>query len=66
MGTVGGMGLLALGAGASAIQGPIMKGIGCSCCSERESRAESTVLGPVNKAGEAAKLPSRTLGKIYN
>jgi len=25
-----------------------------------------TVLGPVNKAGEAAKLPGRTLGKIYN
>jgi len=66
MGTVGGMGLFALGAGASAIQGPIIEGTGHSCCSERESRAESTVLGPVNEAGEAAKLPSWTLGKIYN
>ena len=66
MGTVGRMGLLALGAGASAVQGPITEGTGHSCCSERESRAGSTVLGPVNEAGEAVKLPSRTLGKIYN
>jgi len=66
MGTVGRIGLLALSAGTSAIQGPIMKGTGRSCCSERESRVGSTVLRPVNKAGETAKLPGQTLGKIYN
>jgi len=60
------MGLLALSAGMSAVQGPITKGTGCGCCSERESRAGSTVLGPINEAREAAKLPGRTLGKIYN
>ena len=66
MGTVGGMGILAFSAGASTIHCPIRKGLGHGCCSERKSGTGSTVLGPINEAGETAKLPGQTLGKIYN
>jgi len=51
MGTVGGMGLLTFSAGASTVQGPVTKSMG---------------FGPINEAGETAKLSSRTLGKIYD
>ena len=66
MGTVGGIGLFAFGAGTSTIHCSITKGLGHGCCSKRKSGAGSTVLGPVNEVGETAKLPGRTLGKIYN
>ena len=66
MGTVGGIGLLTLSAGASTVQGPITKGMGRGCCYKRESRAESTMFGPINEAGEIAKLSGQTLGKIYD
>jgi len=66
MGTVGGMGILAFSAGASTVHCPITKGPGRGCYSERKSGVGSTVLGPVNEAGETAKLSGRTLGKIYN
>ena len=66
VGTMGGMSLFVFGAGTSTVHCPITKGPGHSCCSERKSGAESTMLGPVNEAGETAKLPGQTLGKIYN
>jgi len=66
MGTVGRISLFAFGTGTSTVHCSITKGLGRGCCSERKSGVGSIVLGPVNKAGEAAKLPGRTLGKIYN
>jgi len=61
---MGRMCFLAPGAGAGTIQCPVMKGPGYDCCSERQLRAGSTMLGPVNKTGEAVELSSWTLGKI--
>jgi len=66
VGTMGGMGLFAFSAGTSTVHCPITKSPGRGCCSERKSGAGNTVLGPVNEAGETAKLPGQTLGKIYN
>ena len=66
VGTMGGMSLLAFSAGTSTVHCSITKGPGRGCYSERKSGAGSTVLGPVNEAGETAKLLSQTLGKIYN
>jgi len=60
------MGLLALSTGASAIQCPITKGPGRSCCSKRKPGAESAMFGPIDEVGETAKLSGRTLGKIYD
>jgi len=64
VGTVGRVGLLALSAGASAIQCPVMKGPSCSDCSKRKTRAGSAMLGPIDEAGETTKLLGQTLGKI--
>jgi len=66
VGTMGGMSLFTFSAGTSTVYCPITKGPGRGCCSERKSGAGSTMLGPVNEAGETEKLPGWTLGKIYN
>ena len=66
MGTVGGMGLLVFSAGVSTVQGPITKGTGYGCCRKRKLRVESTMFGPINEAGETAKLSGWTLENIYD
>jgi len=63
---MGGMSLLTHSAGASAIQCPIAKGLGHGGCSKRKTRVGSAMLRFIDKAGETTKLPSWTLGKIYD
>jgi len=53
---MGGVSLLVLSTGASAIQYPIMEGPSYGGCSKRKTRAGSAMLGPINKTGETTKL----------
>ena len=61
-----GISLLILSVEASAIQCPVAKGLDHGSCSKRKTRVGSAMLRPIDKAGETMKLPSWTLGKIYD